>query len=67
MDASFMVFTGNANRPLAEGVVQKLNMRLGMSTIGRFSDDELFVEIEENVRGREVFVIQPLVRPPMST
>nr|WP_173586043.1 ribose-phosphate diphosphokinase [Methylogaea oryzae] len=58
-----MVFTGNANRPLAEGVVQKLNMRLGMSTIGRFSDDELFVEIEENVRGREVFVIQPTCAP----
>lgn len=58
-----MVFTGNANRPLAEGVVQKLNMRLGMSTIGRFSDDELFVEIEENVRGREVFVIQSTCAP----
>jgi ribose-phosphate pyrophosphokinase len=63
MDAPFMVFTGNANRPLAEGIVQKLNMRLGMATISRFSDDELFVEIEENVRGRDVFVIQPTCAP----
>lgn len=63
MDTSFMVFTGNANRSLAEGVAHKLNMRLGMATIGRFSDDELFVEIEENVRGCEVFVVQPTCTP----
>ncbi|AAU92701.1 ribose-phosphate pyrophosphokinase [Methylococcus capsulatus str. Bath] len=58
-----MVFSGNANLPLAEGVVRKLNMRLGMATVGRFSDGEIAVEIEEHVRGREVFVIQPTSQP----
>lgn len=62
-DASFMVFSGGANRPLAEGIASHLNMRLGMARIGRFSDGELFVEIEENVRGREVFVVQPTCAP----
>lgn len=62
-DASFMVFSGNANPALAEGIVRKLNMRLGMATIGRFIDGEIAVEIEENVRGREVFVIQPTCAP----
>jgi len=62
-DASFMVFSGNANPALAEGIVRKLNMRLGMATIGRFIDGEIAVEIEENVRGREVFLIQPTCAP----
>jgi ribose-phosphate pyrophosphokinase len=58
-----MVFSGNANRPLSEGIVKKLNMRLGMATVGRFSDGEVVVEIEENVRGKDVFVIQPTCSP----
>lgn len=62
-DASFMVFSGNANLPLAEGIARKLNMRLGMATIGRFIDGEIAVEIEENVRGRDVFIIQPTCAP----
>jgi ribose-phosphate pyrophosphokinase len=62
-DASFMVFSGGANRSLAERIAGHLNMRLGMATVGRFSDSELFVEIEENVRGREVFVVQPTCTP----
>jgi ribose-phosphate pyrophosphokinase len=62
-DASFMVFSGNANMPLAEGIARKLNMRLGMATIGRFIDGEIAVEIEENVRGREVFIIQSTCSP----
>jgi ribose-phosphate pyrophosphokinase len=62
-DTSFMVFSGNANLPLAEGIVRKLNLRLGMASVGRFSDGEIAVEIEENVRGREVFVIQPTCAP----
>lgn len=62
-DASIMVFSGNANRPLSEGIVKKLNMRLGMATVDRFSDGEIFVEIEENVRGRDVFVVQPTCSP----
>jgi ribose-phosphate pyrophosphokinase len=62
-DATFMVFSGNANLALAEGIVRKLNMRLGMASVGRFSDGEVAVEIEENVRGREVFLVQPTCAP----
>ncbi len=62
-DASMMVFSGNANRVLSEGIVRQLNMRLGMATVDRFSDGEIVVEIEENVRGRDVFVIQPTCSP----
>lgn len=62
-DASMMVFSGNANLALSEGIVRKLNMRLGMATVGRFSDGEVAVEIEENVRGKDIFVIQPTCSP----
>lgn len=62
-DTSFMVFSGNANLSLAEGIVKKLSMRLGMASVGRFSDGEIAVEIEENVRGREVFIVQPTCTP----
>ncbi len=62
-DASMMVFSGNANPGLSEGIVRKLNMRLGMATVGRFSDGEVAVEIEENVRGKDVFIIQPTCSP----
>ena len=40
-DATFMVFSGNANAPLARGIVRALNMRLGTATLGRFSDGEI--------------------------
>ena len=62
-EASIMVFSGNANKALSEGIVRKLNMRLGTATVGRFSDGEIFVEIGENVRGRDVFVVQPTCSP----
>lgn len=62
-DLSVMVFSGNANVALAEGIVSKLNMRLGMATVDRFSDGEVAVEIEENVRGKEIFVVQPTCAP----
>ena len=62
-DAPMMVFSGNANLPLARGIVRKLNMRLGMASVGRFSDGEVAVEIEENVRGVHVFVVQSTNAP----
>lgn len=62
-DTAMMVFSGNANLALSEGIVKKLNMRLGMATVGRFSDGEVAVEIEENVRAKDVFVIQPTCSP----
>jgi len=62
-DTNLMVFSGNANLALSEGIVKKLNMRLGMATLGRFSDGEIAFEVEENVRGKEIFVIQPTCSP----
>ncbi|MDO9212341.1 MAG: ribose-phosphate diphosphokinase [Methylococcales bacterium] len=62
-DTSMMVFSGNANLDLSEGIVKKLNMRLGMAAVGRFSDGEIAVEIQENVRGKDVFIIQPTCSP----
>lgn len=62
-DTSFMVFSGNANLSLAEGIVRKLNMRLGMASLGRFIDGEIAFEIEENVRNRQVYIVQPTCAP----
>jgi ribose-phosphate pyrophosphokinase len=58
-----MVFTGNANPRLAQAVVSHLNISLGKAQVGEFSDGETQVEIMENVRGRDVFVIQPTCAP----
>lgn len=58
-----MVFTGNAHPKLAEDVVRHLSMRLGRATVGRFSDGEVNVEIMENVRGKDVFVLQSTCEP----
>jgi len=58
-----MVFTGNANLQLAQSVASYLNISLGKATVGKFSDDEIQVEIEENVRGRDIFIIQPTCAP----
>ena len=62
-DRNLLVFTGNANRPLAETVCKELGIRLGKALVSRFSDGEVQVEIEENVRRQEVFVIQPTSAP----
>jgi len=62
-DASLMVFSGNANMALSKGIVKKLNLRLGMASVGKFSDGELSIEIEENVRGKDIFIIQPTCSP----
>ncbi|MHB8258321.1 MAG: ribose-phosphate pyrophosphokinase [Acidiferrobacterales bacterium] len=58
-----VVFTGNANPALAERVVHHLGIPLGKVHVGRFSDGETLVEIMENVRGRDVFVLQPTCAP----
>lgn len=58
-----MIFSGNANLPLAEKVASNLNLPLGKALVGRFSDGETLVEILENVRGRDVFIIQPTCAP----
>ncbi|WP_438504273.1 ribose-phosphate pyrophosphokinase-like domain-containing protein, partial [Cronobacter muytjensii] len=53
-----MVFTGNANPALAEGVAKNLGIPLGKAVVSKFSDGEVMVEINENVRGKDVFVLQ---------
>ncbi|GAB2511268.1 ribose-phosphate diphosphokinase [Lysobacter humi (ex Lee et al. 2017)] len=62
-DRNLLVFSGNANKPLAEAVCKELGTRLGKALVGKFSDGEVQVEIEENVRKQEVFVIQPTNAP----
>ncbi|MFY7961340.1 MAG: ribose-phosphate pyrophosphokinase [Elsteraceae bacterium] len=57
------ILTGNSNRPLAEAICAVLNLPLTRASVKRFSDMEIFVEIHENVRGEDVFVIQPTAFP----
>ncbi|HMO80432.1 MAG TPA: ribose-phosphate pyrophosphokinase [Pyrinomonadaceae bacterium] len=57
------IFSGNANRPLAEEICGHLNLDLGRATTGRFSDGEFNFQIEENVRGSDVFIVQPTCPP----
>ena len=61
------VFTGNANPTLAEEVVGHLRLPLGRAKVGRFSDGEVMVEILENVRGKDVFVLQSTCAPTNET
>ena len=61
---SMMVFTGTANPKLAERVVGHLNIHLGRAVVGRFADGEVMIEILENVRGKDVFVLQSTCWPP---
>jgi ribose-phosphate pyrophosphokinase len=60
---NLMVFTGNANPLLAHNVVKRLNIPIGHAVVGKFSDGEVMVEILENVRGRDVFVLQSTCTP----
>ena len=52
------LFAGNSNRVLAEGVARYLNIPIGKASVRRFADQEIFVEIQENVRGEDVFILQ---------
>lgn len=63
IEETMMLFTGNANRPLADAVARHLQMPLGKVSVDRFSDGEIMVEIAENVRGRHAIVIQPTCAP----
>ena len=60
---NMMVFTGNANPELSTKVAKNLNLPLGDATVSQFSDGEVFVEINDNVRGADVFIIQPTCAP----
>jgi len=58
-----MVFAGNANPDLAQEIASRLGMRLGKALVGKFSDGEVMVEVMENVRGKDIFIIQPTCEP----
>ena len=60
---SLMVFAGNASAGLAENVVKHLGISLGRASVGKFSDGEIAVELLENVRGRDVFILQSTCAP----
>jgi len=57
-----MVFTGNANPRMAQDVAKHLGLQPGRAVVGKFSDGEVMVEIMENVRGKDVFVLQSTCR-----
>jgi len=61
--ANVMLFSGNANQRLAIEIAGYLNLPLGKINVGRFSDGEIMVEVAENVRGRDAFILQPLCTP----
>lgn len=63
MANNLMVFTGNANPELADKIARHIGIPLGNADIGKFSDGEVAVEIKENVRGKDVFIIQPTCAP----
>src|SRR6202162_4695340 len=63
VDEKFKIFSGTANEPLADEVCHFLDMPLGQSFVTRFKDGEVYVQIQENVRGADVFVMQPTCRP----
>jgi len=63
MSYDLKLFTGNANRALAEEIAQYLHVPLGDAEVSRFSDGEVFVQVNENVRGTDVFIIQPTCPP----
>jgi ribose-phosphate pyrophosphokinase len=62
-DRQLLIFSGNANRALADAICRELGVRPGKALVSRFSDGEVQVEIEENVRRQEVFVVQPTNAP----
>ncbi len=63
----WVILSGSANRPLAQSICEKLGKPLGNAVVRRFSDGEVFVEIGENVRGRDVYVIQSTCMPVNDT
>jgi len=62
-DERFKIFTGTANPVLAEAICQHLHVPLGKALLGRFSDGEIYFQVLENVRGADVFVVQPCSYP----
>jgi ribose-phosphate pyrophosphokinase len=64
MYGQMKIFTGNANPELAKRIAGFLNLELGHADINRFPDGEIFVKIKDNIRGKDVFIVQPTCSPP---
>ena len=64
--SNLVIFSGNSNSALAEKIVKKLQKPLGKATVGRFSDQEMNIKIDENVRGKDVFIVQSTCFPALS-
>ena len=64
MQSQFKIFSGSANRPLAEKIAARVGMTLSAAAIDRFPDGEISVTYEETVRGRDVFIVQPMGLQP---
>src|SRR3977135_4063180 len=58
-----VLFTGNANPALAQEIATHLGIELGKAKVGRFSDGEMDIEIYQNVRARDIFIVQPTCAP----
>src|SRR3981081_4852933 len=67
VDEKFKIFSGTANEPLADEVCHFLGLQRGQAQLTRFADGECYVQIQENVRGADVFVMQSTCRPVDST
>ena len=65
LSSELKIFSGNANRPLAQRIADYVGVRLGDATVTQFPDEETFVKINENIRGRDVFIVQP-TSPPVN-
>lgn len=63
LGSKVMIFSGNSNRPLAQAIANYLTLPLGKATVSRFSDGEINVDIQDNVRGRDIFLIQTTSAP----
>ena len=63
MDGRLQVFSANANRPLAEAIAHELGITIGRALVGAFRNGETRVKIEENVRGSDIFIVQPMCAP----
>jgi ribose-phosphate pyrophosphokinase len=62
-ETQLRLFTGNANRPLAAAICEYLQVDLGDATVDHFADGEVFVKINENIRGSDIFIVQPTFAP----
>jgi ribose-phosphate pyrophosphokinase len=62
-ESRLKIFSGNSNRPLAEDICRNIGVPLGQATVTSFPNGETFVKINENIRGRDIYIVQPTAPP----